>query len=189
MVFFAERALGMKFHSMPHNIGRADVGSGNGFARTTSPISTILLMRFSKSHDSHFVDLGCGDGIALLLAKLSGFKDICGVELDPELAALSTSNFRTSCIHKGDMASPDTLQHLANVERPYIYLFNPAPDDVVAKAIAQIITGSEAATLLLRNANQSIDAIKSSSPGHDFHVAKQIRNHTLLIANQKCGLD
>lgn len=66
----------MKFHSMPHNIGRADVGLGNGFARTTTPISTILLMRSSKSHDSHFVDLGCGDGIVLRLAKLSGFKEI-----------------------------------------------------------------------------------------------------------------
>lgn len=109
--------------------------------------------------------------------------------MDRELAALSKSNFGASCIHKGDMASPDTLQHLANFESPYIYLFNPAPDDVVANAIAQIITGSEAATSLLRNADQSIDAIKSSSPGHDFHVAKQIRNHTLLIANQKCGAD
>lgn len=189
MVFLSERALGMKFHSTPHNIGRADMGFGNGFARTTTPISTILLMRFSKTHDSHFVDLGCGDGIALLLAKLSGFKEICGVELDPELAALSKSNFRASCIHEGDMASPDTLQHLATVERPFIYLFNPAPGEVVANAIAQIITGSEAATLLLRNADHSINAIKSRSPGHDFHIAKQMRNHTLLVVSQNCGVD
>ena len=177
----------MKFHSLPHNIGSADVGLGNGFARTTTPISTTVLMRRSKTHDSHFVDLGCGDGIALLLAKLSGFKQICGVELDPELAALSKSNFRASCIHKGDMASPGTLQHLANVEKPYIYAFNPAPGEVVANAIAQIIAGSETATLLLRNADQSIDAIKSFSPRHDFQVAKQMRNHTLLFASQKCG--
>lgn len=112
----------MKFHSMPHNIGRDDVGLGNGFARTTTPISTIVLMRCSKTHNSHFVDLGCGDGIALLLAKLSGFKEICGVELDPELAALSRSNFRASCIHYGDMASPGTLQHLTNECREAIYL-------------------------------------------------------------------
>lgn len=76
-----------------------------------------------------------------------------------------------------------------NVERPYIYLFNPAPGEVVANAIAQIITGSEAATLLLRNADHSIDAIKSRSPGFIFRVAKQMRNHTLLIASQKCGED
>ncbi len=42
-----------------------------------------------------FVDLGCGKGRALLLAARHPFREILGVELDPVLARIATTNVHT----------------------------------------------------------------------------------------------
>ncbi len=184
VIFWAKLFLGMKFHPLPHNVGSAAVGYGNGFARTTTPITTISLIRQSASPESHFVDLGCGDGVVLLLAQIAGLKRICGVEMDPELSAMSKSNVRRACIHTGDMESSETLSHLDSLENPLIFAFNPSSSKVVANAISQIIENAGHAQILLRNADNAIEAIMQQSPRHQFQIVKKRRNHTLLTAVQ-----
>lgn len=62
-------------------------------------IEFLLNARFAKEFT--FVDLGCGRGRALWLAKNYGFKKVIGVEIDSELAADSKKNLVSQGLIEG----------------------------------------------------------------------------------------
>jgi SAM-dependent methyltransferase len=87
-----------------------------------------------------FIDLGCGKGKALLMAKRAGFEDVLGVELSPELAAAAEANVqgRGIAVRCGDAACIE-LPHGPAV----VYLFNPF-DAVVMAAVLENVRRSVA---------------------------------------------
>ena len=65
-----------------HPADRADLAAGTKQSAQTAPDWS----RFT------FVDLGCGKGRALLLASRSPFRQVLGIELDGDLAAIAQAN-------------------------------------------------------------------------------------------------
>ena len=71
-----------------------------GYAGVPPSRFTAVLERWKSTlsgaavEDFSFLDLGCGKGRALLLASEWGFREVVGVELNPELAATAEKNGR-----------------------------------------------------------------------------------------------
>ncbi len=90
-----------------------------------------------------FVDLGCGKGRALVLASEHPFREILGVELDAELAAVAARN--AAVIAKG---FPDRtpirvlVADATSFDFPagdlVVFLYNPFGEELVARAIANV---------------------------------------------------
>ena len=71
-----------------------------------------------------FVDLGCGKGRALLLAKEFGFAKFIGVEFAPELAAVARKNCERAGVEATVLAQ-DAAQFAFPSGNLVVYLFNP----------------------------------------------------------------
>lgn len=78
-----------------------------------------------------FVDIGSGKGKALLLAALSGFKQIIGVELSAELNSVAASNIAKvrHDLPLNDVSFTLRCEDAANLQLPatssLIYMYNP----------------------------------------------------------------
>ena len=84
-----------------------------------------------------FIDVGCGKGRTLLMASEHRFKDIIGVELEPELAEIARQNVIRSG-RSGERISV-VCANAAEYEYPednlLVYLSNPFQEEVMAATI------------------------------------------------------
>lgn len=103
------------------------------FRRALQPLAAqIDFSRFT------FVDLGCGKGRALLLARETGFQKIAGVELSPLLADCARRNLQVA----GEDPSSVVCQDGAEFDYPpgdlVVYLFHPFRSVVFRRAIENL---------------------------------------------------
>ncbi|PWT84758.1 MAG: hypothetical protein C5B58_04190, partial [Acidobacteria bacterium] len=93
--------------------------------------------------DFTFIDLGSGKGRALLMAAAHGFSRVIGVEYLPELHAAAESN-----IHRfsAERSSRTKIESLCLDARDFqfpsdplvLYLFNPFPEEVLARVLENL---------------------------------------------------
>jgi hypothetical protein len=93
--------------------------------------------------DYVFVDLGCGKGLALLIASMFSFDRIVGVEWSSWLAEIARDNARKfrnrrrKCRHIEVVV--DDVRAFALPETPLvIYMFNPFQDEIVRDVLQTI---------------------------------------------------
>jgi SAM-dependent methyltransferase len=106
-----------------------------------------------------FVDLGSGKGRALLLASEYSFREIIGVEVQPELHRIAQDNVArfNSSARKCNRVSTfcmDAREFEFPEEPLVIYLFNPFPDyvlEVVLKNLGQSLREDPRPAFLLYN--------------------------------------
>jgi len=98
-----------------------------------------------------FLDLGCGKGRALLLASEFNFREVIGVELNPELAATALRNVDLwNHAHASDITAPhiagirvihdDALNVTLPATPTVIFLFHPFEEPVVKPLLRRIET-------------------------------------------------
>jgi predicted RNA methylase len=86
-----------------------------------------------------FLDLGCGKGLTLILARMEGFGRIIGVELDPSVAAAARGN--VARWRSGDaieVVEADAVGFPLPAEPCVLYLYNPFGSqtmEAVARAV------------------------------------------------------
>lgn len=90
-----------------------------------------------------FVDVGCGKGRAVLMASALRFREVVGVELNPELARVAKENVRV-WEAAGRVVSPVKIvcADATEVDLPegpcLLYLFNPFAQPVVERLLERI---------------------------------------------------
>lgn len=122
------------------------------------------LARVLRSHEvcpaDVFLDLGCGKGRMLLVARRYPFARIIGVELSPELTAIARRNLTTCRLaarcRDVDVVTADALAYLIPDDVTVIYLFNPFRDAIFDAVLAQLKESLErrprSVRLIYRNA-------------------------------------
>ena len=80
-----------------------------------------------------FVDLGCGKGRALLLARELGFRRIIGVEFAPSLAKTARRNCSFAEIEIGDAA-----QYAFPSGPLVVFMYNPFDENVMCQVIQHL---------------------------------------------------
>jgi SAM-dependent methyltransferase len=91
-----------------------------------------------QPRDYSFIDLGCGKGRALILAREMGFGSIVGVELIPRLAAFA----RRNAIRAGGAIEVKTQDAARFADYPshlVLYLFNPFGHKTMQNVIDNLV--------------------------------------------------
>ncbi|SFS15201.1 hypothetical protein SAMN05421771_2665 [Granulicella pectinivorans] len=110
-----------------------------------------LIARWLDSGPSHsiekvtFIDIGAGKGRGLLIASEYPFKEVLGIELNPELAALAQKNI-SHWVATQEFLAPMTLIEQDATEFYFpdgpclLFLFHPFESKVLAKLMRRIET-------------------------------------------------
>jgi len=93
--------------------------------------------------DFTFIDLGCGKGRALLLAKEFGFSQIVGIEFAPELAAVARKNCRQVGV-QATVLSQDAVQFPFPPGNLVVYLYNPFGPTVLNPVLDHLLESATA---------------------------------------------
>jgi predicted RNA methylase len=93
--------------------------------------------------DFTFIDLGCGKGRALLLAKEFGFSQIVGIEFAPELAAVAQKNCRQVGA-QATVLSQDAVQFPFPPGNLVVYLYNPFGPTVLNPVLDHLLESATA---------------------------------------------
>lgn len=96
-----------------------------------------------RYQDFAFVDLGSGKGRAVLLASDWPFRRVIGVELAPTLHAVAENNLRvyrspTQRCAKVELVCSDAAEWAPPDDNLLVYLFQPFPEDVFARVMANL---------------------------------------------------
>lgn len=84
-----------------------------------------------------FVDLGCGNGSAVRMAKEFEFKSYTGVDFAPELIVEAQSNFPFASFHMSD-----AVKYSIVASKTFVFLFNPFGKEVLS-AVLEKLANSE----------------------------------------------
>lgn len=82
----------------------------------------------------HFIDLGCGNGTAVRMAKEFGFRSYTGVDFVPELIAEAKENFPFAEFHLMDVAD-----FFPKKDKSVFFLFNPFKEEVLKKVLKKMV--------------------------------------------------
>ena len=93
--------------------------------------------------DFTFIDLGCGKGRALLLAREFGFSQIVGIEFAPELAAVAEKNCRQVSV-QATVLSQDAMQFSFPPGNLVVYLYNPFGPTVLNPVLDHLLESATA---------------------------------------------
>ena len=116
-----------------------EIFSGRGY-QATDPIIFAEMMEEVDAELERFVflDLGCGKGRALLLARKLGFQRIIGVELLPELLEAARKNVARLPAEeqeKFELVAMDARRYVFPREPVFLYLFDPFPPAVLREVL------------------------------------------------------
>jgi SAM-dependent methyltransferase len=89
------------------------------------------------------VDLGCGKGLALMIASGFGFRELRGVEFSPELYGIAVKNCaiyreKTGANAKFIIYKSDVVDYKINDDEGVYFMFNPFDDCVLGQVLQNI---------------------------------------------------
>ena len=141
-------AFGSDTRGVIENASLSDVASPN-LARGIryEPTRALPLQRVLRAAhvptDGSFVDLGCGKGRALMVAVLSGFAHVTGVDYSPALCRIAEHNLetlrrRTQRRFTASIMNADAADYTFDARDNVVYLFNPFDATVLAAVVAHL---------------------------------------------------
>ena len=115
---------------------------------TSAADAAVMLSRLPIDRPAtHFVDLGCGKGRVLALARSMGFAAVTGVEFSAPLAEAARRNL-VDCSLGGEAKAEVVVGDAAAFEPPagplVVYLFNPFGPAVLGPAVGRLESSLEA---------------------------------------------
>jgi SAM-dependent methyltransferase len=140
-----ERRMGVATSGFEYLEDRGIEGGDRAFYASAHPITTrAALQRLRPGPDDVFVDLGCGKGLAVLLAAELPFKRVIGVELAEDWAQEARENVervrhRLRC-QDVQIDTADVLEWEVPRDLSVVFLYCPFLGDVFSKALDRLIT-------------------------------------------------
>lgn len=141
-------AFGSDTRGVIENAALSDVASPNlSRGIRYEPTRALPLQRVLRvaqiPTDGGFVDLGCGKGRALMVAVLSGFTHVTGVDYSPALCRsaehnLETLRRRTGRRFTASVVTGDAADYTFDARDTVVYLFNPFDAVVLAAVVAHL---------------------------------------------------
>ena len=130
---------------------------GTGQHATTRACLEYTDILAQANPDRSYLDVGCGSGILALAAKLCGFREVAGFDIDPDAVAAANENAGKNGIDvvftRGDLCNRSTLPDVArtgdrcfdvvaaNVLGPILIRFSKEISSLVAPGGELIISG------------------------------------------------
>lgn len=108
-----------------------------------------------------FIDFGCGKGRAVMLASQMGFREVIGVELNPELAGVAQKNLAlwkaaelAACPAR--IVHGDVLEFALPAGPCVVFLFNPFAEPVMTPLVQRLAVRRGRLDVLYQNPEQEV---------------------------------
>lgn len=100
-----------------------------------------LLRKLAPSPDDVLLDIGCGAGRILCAAARQPFRRVVGVELDPEFAALASSNIERLRGRRcpGEVVETDATTYVVPDDVTIVFLYNPFRGETLDRTLEQVL--------------------------------------------------
>lgn len=140
--FDFERHTDTTWSNVPTRTRFREIFAGRGYQPTDPVIFCEMMEHVSGDLSSfNFIDLGCGKGRALLLARDYLFRRIVGVELLPELLASARRNVERLPAEEQprfQFHCADARSYKFPPEPTFLYLFDPFPALVLREVLTNL---------------------------------------------------
>jgi SAM-dependent methyltransferase len=119
------------------------VAHANVYAGSQPSVIRAALDALPRLSNATFIDLGCGKGRPLLVAAERPFREVIGVDLSPELAAIARSNAAImGARHSGRASIRVVVGDAASYPLPsgdvVLFLYNPFGASLIAEVVAAV---------------------------------------------------
>lgn len=140
--FDFERQADTTWSNVPARTRFREIFSGRGYQATDPAIFAEMMASVPGELGGYtFIDLGCGKGRALLLARDYPFRRIVGVELLPELlqaARQNVAHLPGEERSRFELISGDARSFAFPPEPIFLYLFDPFPAPVLSEVVSNL---------------------------------------------------
>lgn len=117
--------------------------SYNGYCMTDDETLKEILSSIKINPKEHcFLDIGCGKGMCLKVACEMGFKRVCGIELDHQIAEIGRKNMKTLSLD-ASIFEENAIDYAHYEDFDVFYFYNPFYGDVFEKVIEGITKSVE----------------------------------------------
>ena len=119
---------------------RPDLYSGEYFESKPfdhSSVDSVFEAISALPCEKKFMDIGCGKGQMLLMAAMSGFKKITGIEYNREIAQIAKSNMKQLTID-ADVIARDATEFSDIDDYNVFFLYNPFGEASIRKVVSNI---------------------------------------------------
>lgn len=147
-----------------------EIFSGRGYQATDPVIFTEMMEHAGADFGEFtFIDLGCGKGRALLLARSFGFRRFAGVELLPELLAAARRNvdrLPPQERSRFELFASDARDYKFPSEPTFLYLFDPFPAVILKQVLGNLVRSVQERPrpILIGYQNPISELVMSSMP-------------------------
>lgn len=116
----------------------------NGYCKTPEKHVEMLLRSLGIPYsESAFLDIGCGKGAVLRVAKQFPFRRVAGVELDKELVETARRNMRILGLRDVECIWGNALEFGRYKEFNVFFLFNPFSYEILEQVLGKILASLE----------------------------------------------
>lgn len=116
----------------------------NGYTKTPEKHVERLLRSLEAPYaESGFLDIGCGKGAVLRVARRFPFRRVAGVELDRGLAATAQRNMEILGLADVECICGNALEFEQYGEFDVFFLFNPFSCEVLEQVLGKILASVE----------------------------------------------
>ena len=110
-----------------------------------------------------FIDLGCGKGRVLIVARDIGFRKLIGIEFAPELLRIARLNLAKSGISDAILINADASEYAFPGEDFLAYFFNPFSAEIMTKVLKNMQNAPYKKGYIIYNNARCADLLDSSA--------------------------
>ena len=163
---------------------------GTGQHATTHACLEYIDALAEENADRSFLDVGCGSGILAIAAKLEGFRDVAGFDIDPDAVQNANENAAKNGLDlrfvRGDLCNKSTLP---DVKRTGDRSFDVVAANVLGPILVRF--ADEIAPLVVSDGRLILSGILEEvyPEVHDAYVARGFREvSSKLVGEWRTGL-
>ncbi len=136
---FMERLRGLDFFMRDKSLTAATGGVMHGYCVTPPEHFRAILRELDFNHDRAFLDIGCGKGFVLKLAREHpGFSKCGGVEYNKKIADICVRNMRRLALDDVTVWVGDAREFEAYESYDTFYFFNPFGPEIFQDVIKKL---------------------------------------------------
>lgn len=134
-----ERARGLDFTLPAANDEVIQSDEYNGYCKTPEGHMEKILNSLDVDYaNCAFIDVGCGKGAVLKVARKFPFKRIAGIDLDGDLVKIARNNMKILKYPEIECIEANALEFQHYVEFDVFFFFNPFSGEILEQVMAAI---------------------------------------------------
>lgn len=141
---FYEKPRGLDFTMKDTRIFKESNGKYHSYSKTNEKHLREIFKTLDYEKELYFLDVGSGKGVALKEAVKFPFKEVAGIELQPEMLKIAEKNFKILGIEKKlNNRQADAVSFEDYGRYNVFFFFNPFSEEILSKVADRLSESME----------------------------------------------